>query len=67
VKPLGLRVVPGRFRPLPIGSTLDVKSGTFSWLPGPGFYGDYWLVFLVKTQDDTLIKKEIHIRIVPKY
>lgn len=67
IKPLGLRVVPGRFRPLPIGSTLDTKSGTFSWLPGPGFYGDYQLFFLVKTQDESLNKKEIHIRIVPKY
>jgi len=67
VKPLGLRVVPGRFRPLPIGSTLDTKRGTFSWLPGPGFYGDYQLVFLVKTKDESLNKNEIHIRVVPKY
>lgn len=30
-------------RPLPIGSTL--KGGVFYWQPGPGFLGEYWLLF----------------------
>ena len=34
------------WRPLPIGSTLDKKLGLFAWLPGPGFSGDYDLLFL---------------------
>jgi hypothetical protein len=29
--------------PLPIGSTL--RGGRFYWQPGPGFLGDYDLVF----------------------
>ena len=30
-------------RPLPVGSTL--KGGRFYWQPGPGFLGEYELVF----------------------
>jgi hypothetical protein len=31
--------------PLPIGSQLDPSTGTFTWQPGPGFVGQYELVF----------------------
>ena len=41
--------------PLPIGSTLDMKRGIFSWQPGPGFLGTY-----------ELVKKKILITIVPR-
>lgn len=48
--------------PLPIGSTLDT-SGTFYWIPGPGFLGTYELVFVrgqaVKT------KKVLRVTILP--
>lgn len=49
--------------PLPIGSTLNT-SGTFYWIPGPGFMGTFELVFIrgqvIKT------KKVLKITIIPK-
>jgi hypothetical protein len=51
-------------KPLPVGSTLDAARGTFYWSPGPGFVGDYQLVFI-----DTLRNRQrrVNIRILPKY
>jgi hypothetical protein len=43
----GYMIVGNQLRPLPIGSTLDAKSGTFYWQPGPGFIGEYNLLFKV--------------------
>lgn len=62
----GFMLSGNKFHPLPIGSTLDKRTGTFSWIPGPGFYGNYRLVFIKKGPEDELSKKEIHLRIVPK-
>ncbi len=42
----GYLIVGEELRALPIGSTLDAVAGVFSWLPGPGFLGDYRLVFV---------------------
>ena len=39
----GFMMVHGQRRPLPIGSSL--KAGVFYWQPGPGFLGEYSLVF----------------------
>jgi hypothetical protein len=39
----GHLLVAGDQRPLPIGSSL--KDGTFYWQVGPGFLGEYQLVF----------------------
>jgi alkaline phosphatase len=44
---LGYMIVGNQLRPLPIGSILDAKSGTFYWQPGPGFIGEYKLLFKV--------------------
>ncbi len=52
---------------LPIGSTLDVKSGTFSWSPGPGFIGQYSLVFVLTDSNGQSFKKSIEIKIEPKF
>ena len=52
---------------LPIGSTLDVKSGTFSWSPGPGFLGRYLLIFILTDSNGQCFKKSIEIRIEPKF
>jgi YVTN family beta-propeller protein len=41
----GYLVVGDTLRPLPIGSTLDPRTGRFSWMPGPGFRGMYRLIF----------------------
>jgi hypothetical protein len=42
----GYLVVGDELRGLPVGSTLDAKKGTFSWLPGLGFLGTYNLIFV---------------------
>jgi alkaline phosphatase len=47
----GYMVVGNQLRPLPVGSTLDIKTGTFYWQPGPGFIGEYKLVFLLPGPD----------------
>ncbi len=52
---------------LPIGSTLDKKSGTFSWSPGPGFLGSYSLVFVLTETNGLSFKKSVEIKIEPKY
>lgn len=50
--------------PLPIGSTLDKEKGIFYWNPGPGFIGNYELLF---TDNPGNHFKRIKIMIVPKY
>ncbi|MDQ1355020.1 MAG: hypothetical protein QG657_5329, partial [Acidobacteriota bacterium] len=52
--------------PLPIGSTLDVGKGVFYWQPGPGFIGQYRLVFMEKAQTGLLNQKEVVVTIIPK-
>jgi len=51
------------FSLLPIGSTLDTKRGIFYWHPGPGFIGNYELVFIVRGKNGKCIKKHITIKI----
>ncbi len=59
----GYMVVGSEFRSLPIGSTLDINTGTFYWLAGPGFNGLYQLTFVVKMQDGELYRKNIMVKI----
>jgi len=54
-------------RPLPVGSTLDRESGIFYWQPGPGFSGEYRLVFLESDSYGRSIKKVIYITMKPLY
>jgi hypothetical protein len=63
----GYMIAGEELRPLPIGSTLDPKTGVFSWIPGPGFIGSYDLVFVGKDANSSqrLIKVKVTIR--PKY
>jgi hypothetical protein len=56
----GYQIVNGERVPLPIGSSL--KGGVFYWQPGPGFLGDYRLVF--ERPDGT--ETQVHVRIRPK-
>lgn len=60
-------VVGDKLRPLPVGSTLDARTGVFSWLPGPGFIGAYDLVFVKRDAygSERAIKVQVAIR--PKY
>ena len=46
----GYTVADGQSRELPIGSTLDAAHGVFTWQPGPGFLGEYELVFAQSTE-----------------
>jgi hypothetical protein len=50
---------------LPIGSS--IKNGVFYWTPGPGFLGDYRLVFVVIDRNGDLSKREILVNIFPKF
>jgi hypothetical protein len=49
---------------LPIGSTL--RGGSFSWTPGPGFLGDFMLIFVLENQHGELTRREILVNIVPR-
>ena len=63
----GYMVVGNRSRTLPIGSTFDTGKGIFYWLPGPGFIGKYRLVFVTSTGTRTYTKRNITIKIGPKF
>ncbi len=52
--------------PLPVGSTLDSQGGIFYWQPGPGFIGQYRLVFVEKAETGLVSRKEVVVTIVPK-
>jgi hypothetical protein len=52
---------------LPIGSTLDREKGIFYWQPGPGFVGEYRLVFFAEGKDGGIRKKNVVLRIIPKF
>jgi hypothetical protein len=63
----GFHVIGSRLKPLPVGSTLDSGRGTFSWQPGPGFIGEYQLVFISREKNGELRKKFIKIIIMPRF
>ena len=62
----GYIVMNGRMRPLPIGSTFDRTSGTFSWQPGPGFVGRYEFVFLRTGSNGIKTRIPVNVRISPR-
>jgi Leucine-rich repeat (LRR) protein len=64
---LGYLLCSDVLKKLPIGSTLDAKTGTFYWSPGPGFLGRYSLVFVLTGPDGRSLKKSVEIEIVPKF
>jgi hypothetical protein len=59
----GYQIVRGQLRKLPIGSTLDGRSGTFFWQLGPGFLKDYDLVFV---DEIAKTKSLVRVTVVPK-
>ncbi len=42
----GYLIADGQMRPLPVGSSLNRRTGVFKWQPGPGFVGTYEFVFI---------------------
>jgi Mg-chelatase subunit ChlD len=54
-----------KLHPLPPGSTL--KEGSFYWIPGHGFIGEYRLIFVQKNKNSQLSKREILLKIKPKF
>jgi hypothetical protein len=63
-KPMaGYLLVGNDYRPLPLGSTLDLEKGMFCWLPAPGYYGTYRLVFALAGPDSRMIRKDIEVKI----
>jgi len=64
---IGRQVVGQQLRPLPIGSSLDRAKGIFSWQPGPGFVGNYRLVFIKKVHPGEYSKVNIRLNILPKH
>ncbi len=61
-KIIGCLKVGDRLRALPIGSTLDTRNAIFYWQPGPGFLGEYNLIF-IETERNEL--KKINVKILP--
>jgi FtsP/CotA-like multicopper oxidase with cupredoxin domain len=57
------QIVGSKLLALPIGSSFDPRSGTFRWLPGPGFLGDFRFVFLDAASGR---KTNLTVTVVPK-
>ena len=51
-------------KPLPIGSTFDKVNAVFYWIPGPGFVGNYELVF-IENHSFKAMRKVVEITILP--
>ena len=62
----GHLVIGDELRPLPVGSTLDRRTGRFSWMPGPGFLGSYELVILKTEKTGGTSIHRLRISIKPK-
>jgi len=63
----GYMVVDGQRRDLPIGSTLDRKTGKFYWMPGPGYIGTYELEFVIQEIGGQCYRRKLEITIEPKF
>jgi hypothetical protein len=53
----GYLLVNGDRRPLPVGSS--IKRGVFYWQAGPGFLGEYQLVFERPGSPDLIVRVTI--------
>jgi hypothetical protein len=51
---------------LPIGSTLDLSSGTFTWMPGVAFVGAYDFVFVRAVGGRAIARRDVRIVLHPK-
>ncbi len=62
----GAQVIGDRLRSLPVGSWLDSEKGIFYWQPGPGFLGNYRLVFIGNDRQGNVTAKNVIIKIRSK-
>ena len=51
---------------LPVGSSLDDATGTFTWQPGVGFVGAYDLVFVRSENGRAVARQEVRFTLHPK-
>jgi hypothetical protein len=65
VSTAGYLIVGKELRSLPIGSSLDIRNGVFSWQPGPGHIGKYEFLFLHQDKEGAFSKTKISILIEP--
>ena len=63
----GFMEVGTEWKPLPPGSNLGLKKGSFTWQPGPGVSGKYSLVLFVKEKNNTVKRRDISIEIKEKF
>ncbi len=63
----GYLLVGNQLRSLPTGSTLNTDNGIFYWQPGSGFIGEYSFVFVKKWPKSESKRKDILIKIIPKF
>jgi len=67
VRYAGYLVAGEELRPLPIGSTLEPVTGNFSWMLGPGFIGDYDLMFVEKDAYGSARTFKVRVTVKPKF
>ncbi|HEX6465555.1 MAG TPA: BACON domain-containing carbohydrate-binding protein [Vicinamibacterales bacterium] len=56
----------GGLGPLPVGSSLDPSTGTFTWMPGVGFYGTYALTFVRWSGGTAVARQDVRITLNAK-
>jgi hypothetical protein len=56
----------GGLKPLPVGSSLDASTGTFTWMPGVGFYGTYNLTFVRWSGANVVARRDVRITLNAK-
>jgi hypothetical protein len=52
--------------PLPLGSQFDAAARQFTWHPGPGFVGQYDLVFVRSSAGQPIAQVDVTITLLPK-
>jgi hypothetical protein len=57
---------PAGLKPLPVGSSLDASTGTFTWAPGVGFYGSYDLTFVRWSGGTATARQDVRITLNAK-
>jgi hypothetical protein len=62
----GYVVAGDQLRPLPVGSSLNAKTGVFKWQPGPGFVGTYDFVFVRNLSGGFKTRIPVRLTIAPK-